>query len=460
MDADNIRGMAAAITKSKGDIVLSIHGVSSPAAAKAVGKMVNMYRITSDVHDSWGAVRSGFAASSEYARQGLIGAPGLNGRSWPNHDMLPLGLQKPPNGSPNPRPNGLSLDEQRTLITLWAITRSPLIYGGRLDNMSQQTVSLLTHPAILALSQNATQPPTSVVQSTSIVSSDDSEMSMVAGSEVRVGMTYQGLGYGLVKCNNSDVRQRWNTSLLISSPLSSNIAHGERARAVNIHKTYVKNGTGAQQVCMRLMVYNHNCENSNWTKMDLMDCSVSHCNGSSIRWVLPGSGLALGEDGGKDYGQGQIMSELTQHCLTADAKGHVAVAPCIPPMCTAVPGQEWRVTAAVGPDAGLDEISIVEVSSGQCLTETTPIPPSAIATIWMNRVRVERGELTYVGLFNIEDSKTTITVTMSSLGLAGGKCDVHEVWSGMSVPQTGPQLDVVVAAHGVSLLEFECRNIE
>ena len=80
-----------------------------------------------------------------------------------------------------------------------------------------------------------------------------------------------------------------------------------------------------------------------------------------------------------------------------------------------------------------------------------------IATIWMNRVRVERGELTYVGLFNIEDSKTTITVTMSSLGLAGGKCDVHEVWSGMSVPQTGPQLDVVVAAHGVSLLEFECR---
>ena len=84
-----------------------------------------MYRITSDVHDNWGAVRGGFAASTLYGGQGLAGAPGLNGRSWPQHDMLPLGFQKNQTGL---RANGLSPDEQRTLMTLWSITRSPLIY--------------------------------------------------------------------------------------------------------------------------------------------------------------------------------------------------------------------------------------------------------------------------------------------------------------------------------------------
>ena len=88
-DADNIQAIAAAITKSQGQIALSIHGVSTPDEARAIGKYVNMYRITSDVHDNWGAERSGFAASTEYASQGLEGAAGLGGRSWPNHGNCP-----------------------------------------------------------------------------------------------------------------------------------------------------------------------------------------------------------------------------------------------------------------------------------------------------------------------------------------------------------------------------------
>lgn len=114
-----------------------------------------------------------------------VGTGRSRGVGWkvlaePN-DMLPLGLQKPPNGSPWPRPNGLTLDEQRTLMTLWGVTRSPLIYGGRLDNMSQHTVDLLTHPAIIALSQHAVGPPRPVFPPPPNSSSD-------------LGTTYQGLG--------------------------------------------------------------------------------------------------------------------------------------------------------------------------------------------------------------------------------------------------------------------------
>lgn len=75
--------MARAITKSKGDMVLSIHGVKSPEEATIIGPYVNAYRITSDVHDNWGALLSAFAASTEYANHGLEGAPGRGGKSWP-----------------------------------------------------------------------------------------------------------------------------------------------------------------------------------------------------------------------------------------------------------------------------------------------------------------------------------------------------------------------------------------
>jgi hypothetical protein len=529
-DADNIRAMGAAITKSEAGMVLSIHGVSSPAEAKAIGSDVNMYRVTSDVHDSWGAVRSGFAASTEYAARGLIGAPGLNGRSWPNHDMLPLGLQKPPNGSPYPRPNGLSLDEQRTLMTLWSISRSPLIYGGRLDNMSQQTVELLTHPAVIALSQNATQPPTPIFPPKKLPPLREphhpdqppaaaSSGGVGGGGGVRLG--YQGLGYSLSSCNSSDVRQRWNASLLPAhvddsggsgSSVTAEGVDGEASvvggGGVNLHKSYDKNGT-VQQVCMRLMVYNNNCVSRNWTKMDLMDCSISHCGGASIRWILPAPPTAGGnlqqptQAQRQMQGQGRIVSELTEHCLTSDATGHVAVAPCLPaaasyaradrtephadrpqphpheakaPAAAAATaaGQEWRVAPATGPDAGADEISIVDVASGQCLTETLPIAPAEIATIWMSHVRVasdsesasgsgigsdsgggSERNMTYVALFNIEESAATVGVTMASLGFSSGQeCHVREVWTGADVSQHGGRLESLVAAHGVALLEL------
>ena len=52
---------------------------------------MNMYRVTTDVHDNWGALKTAFAASTTYANKGLEGAVGLQGKSWVDHDMLALG---------------------------------------------------------------------------------------------------------------------------------------------------------------------------------------------------------------------------------------------------------------------------------------------------------------------------------------------------------------------------------
>ena len=44
-------------------------------------------------------------------------------------------------------------DEQRTLMTLWAIARSPLIMGGDLRHLDAATLALLTNREVIAVNQ-------------------------------------------------------------------------------------------------------------------------------------------------------------------------------------------------------------------------------------------------------------------------------------------------------------------
>jgi hypothetical protein len=52
-------------------------------------------------------------------------------------------------------PNFLSRDEQRTVMTLWAIGRSPLFFGGHLPASDDWTLSLITNAEVLAVNQRS-----------------------------------------------------------------------------------------------------------------------------------------------------------------------------------------------------------------------------------------------------------------------------------------------------------------
>lgn len=71
--------------------------------------------------------------------------------------MLPLG-----NISINGTCHGLqnrytqfTRDEQITLMTLWSIFRSPLMFGGKMRNNDECTLSLITNEEILDINQNS-----------------------------------------------------------------------------------------------------------------------------------------------------------------------------------------------------------------------------------------------------------------------------------------------------------------
>ena len=72
---------------------------------------------------------------------------------WPDCDMLPLGRIGIAFGKD--RQTRLTPDEQRTMVTLWSIFRSPLMLGGELRDTDQATLALLTNPEVIRVNQLA-----------------------------------------------------------------------------------------------------------------------------------------------------------------------------------------------------------------------------------------------------------------------------------------------------------------
>jgi hypothetical protein len=160
---DEIRMIRRAIDKSVAKthrpIVLSLSpGPTNIKHADEVASLANMTRISNDIWDVWANpmprdfpqdIRGQFARASQwnsYARPGF----------YPDADMLPFGELRPSPGWGNPRASRLTLEEQRTQLTLWAIARSPLILGANLTLLDAPTLNLLTNKDLLAIDQTAT----------------------------------------------------------------------------------------------------------------------------------------------------------------------------------------------------------------------------------------------------------------------------------------------------------------
>jgi alpha-galactosidase len=69
--------------------------------------------------------------------------------------MLPIGTLAPHPGFGPARPSRLTMDEQRTLLTLQAIARSPLILGANLTRLDDATRALITNKDVIAVNQSS-----------------------------------------------------------------------------------------------------------------------------------------------------------------------------------------------------------------------------------------------------------------------------------------------------------------
>lgn len=145
-----VEGYRLAIEHSGRPMVLSLSPGPTPlSAGPHVQANAHMWRIVNDLWDDWSSVNNLFDPLRNWTQYRAKGA-------YPDPDMIPIGrLSKAgPNGQP--RYSNLTPDEQRTLMTLWAINRSPLMWGGNPVENRASDLALMTNSAVMSVDQNST----------------------------------------------------------------------------------------------------------------------------------------------------------------------------------------------------------------------------------------------------------------------------------------------------------------
>ncbi len=139
-----IEAIRNAIDKTGRPIVLSLSPGATPiTAGEHVMNHANLWRITDDFWDKWNLLYAMFERLD-------VWTPYRGTGHYPDADMIPIGVID------FGRQTNFTKDEQYTLMSLWAIGRSPLIYGGDMTKLDDFTKEMLTNPEMLKVNQSST----------------------------------------------------------------------------------------------------------------------------------------------------------------------------------------------------------------------------------------------------------------------------------------------------------------
>ncbi len=167
---DEIRMLSTALRKTGRPIVLSLSPGAAPIEkVDEMRKYANLWRISDDVWDLWHSTADYPQGLGDQfpriAKWAGLAQPG----GWPDADMLPIGYLGPAPGWGKARETRMTHDEQRTLLTLWSVFRSPLMIGANLPKNDAWTTSLLTNPEVIAVDQRSHENRPVISTSTAVV---------------------------------------------------------------------------------------------------------------------------------------------------------------------------------------------------------------------------------------------------------------------------------------------------
>ena len=144
---EEVEMIRKAINRTGRKIMLSTSPGETPiASAQHVSTHANMWRTIDDFWDNWGELKAHFDICNRWA-------PFIGNGHFPDADMLPLGRLSIRGERGDDRMTHFSKDEQTLLMTLCAIFRSPLIFGGDLPSCDPFTLSLITNREVLTVNK-------------------------------------------------------------------------------------------------------------------------------------------------------------------------------------------------------------------------------------------------------------------------------------------------------------------
>lgn len=149
MRASEMLALHSALQRSGRPIVLSLSpGPFLSEYADFLKTTSQLWRISWDFWDRWDALQKQFEIAHHW--ESYVGP-----NSWPDADMLPLGHIGLRAERGDDRSSLFTHDEQYTLMTLWSIFRSPLMFGGDLPTSDPFTIALISNPEVLGVNQNS-----------------------------------------------------------------------------------------------------------------------------------------------------------------------------------------------------------------------------------------------------------------------------------------------------------------
>ena len=129
------------------EMILSLSpGPALLEKAELYKRVANMWRITDDFWDEWPLLYAMFERAEKWSAHAGAG-------HYPDADMLPIGPIRQDADRGNR--TAFTQDEQRTMMTLWSIMRSPLMIGGEMTGFDAFTMGLITNEGILRMHRNA-----------------------------------------------------------------------------------------------------------------------------------------------------------------------------------------------------------------------------------------------------------------------------------------------------------------
>ncbi len=138
-----IETISEACRHSGRDMVLSLSPGPAPLEkAEHLKTYANMWRITDDFWDEWQPLLNMFERAEKWC---IHAGPG----HWPDADMLPIGAIRQCNDPSNW--THFTSAELTTMMSLWCLMRSPLMIGGELTKMDEESLKLLTNQEVLQI---------------------------------------------------------------------------------------------------------------------------------------------------------------------------------------------------------------------------------------------------------------------------------------------------------------------
>jgi hypothetical protein len=361
-----VDGYRLAIQRSGRPMVLSLSPGPTPLASGShVQANAHMWRIVNDLWDNWGSLDALFDRLRDWTPYRATGA-------WPDPDMIPIGRLSKQGPVGSPRYSGLTADEQRTLMTLWAINRAPLMWGGNLTENRAQELALMTSAAVLAVDQRSANNRQLVGGARQVWAAD-----LPGTNEKYVALFNRDAGAGNVAVNLA--------SLGIGSAIVTDLWTGASLGTVNGTLTQPIPGHGAglyrlvpQTTTPPPTVYTLTARHSG-KLLDVFNASAAD-GANVVQWAANGQSNQRWQFQDAGSGYYNIVSGNSGKCL--DVYGGTAATGdgvrAVQWACHSGTNQQWRIQ-----DLGTGYVQLIARHSNKCLDiQSAATADGALAVQW------------------------------------------------------------------------------